>query len=149
MFSPGSVEEDHVRRHSNYVADTAGEWATALLVLMRGVLASFGLIALATLVAGLLVNLVYRMTPIVCLDELRPSFAPAPEAGRRHVPRARRSSSHAGPARAVGSSCSGSAHLLAGSSCCSWPGLPTRSQVRAGNRIARVEWCVASRQTAL
>jgi hypothetical protein len=29
-FAAGSAEQDHLRRHANYLADTAGEWASAL-----------------------------------------------------------------------------------------------------------------------
>jgi hypothetical protein len=40
VFQPGSPEEDHVRRHSSYVADGAADWVRALDTLLCGVLAN-------------------------------------------------------------------------------------------------------------
>jgi hypothetical protein len=46
VFAAGSVEEDHLRRHSSYLADGAGQWLGALAVVLRGLLASLTLVAL-------------------------------------------------------------------------------------------------------
>jgi hypothetical protein len=46
VFAPGSPEEDHLRRHSSYIADTAGQWVTALAVLFRCVITGIVLIGL-------------------------------------------------------------------------------------------------------
>ena len=40
VFTPGSAEEDHLRRHGKYLADGGREWASALGVVLRGVAAS-------------------------------------------------------------------------------------------------------------
>ncbi len=66
----GSVEEDHLRRHSNYLADTAGQWVTALAVVLRGVLVSLLLVTSAVAASGLLLGFGYSVVPL------------APEIGR-------------------------------------------------------------------
>ena len=60
----GSVEEDHLRRHSNYLADSAGQWVTALAVVLRGVLASLVLVTSAVAVTGLLLGFAYAAVPL-------------------------------------------------------------------------------------
>jgi hypothetical protein len=45
-FDPGSPEEDHLRRHSSYIADSLGRWLEALGVLLRGVASSLVIIGL-------------------------------------------------------------------------------------------------------
>jgi hypothetical protein len=45
----GSATENRLRRHGNYVADTASEWLTALVVVLRGVV--LNLLTLAALIA--------------------------------------------------------------------------------------------------
>ena len=37
VFTPGSAEEDHLRRHGKYLADGGREWVSALGVVLRGV----------------------------------------------------------------------------------------------------------------
>ena len=44
VFTPGSAEEDHLRRHGKYLADGGREWASALGVVLRGVAASLALL---------------------------------------------------------------------------------------------------------
>ena len=83
----GSVEEDHLRRHSNYLADTAGQWVTALAVVLRGVLISFVLILSAVSVTALLLGFGYAVVPLAPgLGELAPSadatVPPFPELGQ-------------------------------------------------------------------
>jgi hypothetical protein len=72
VFRPGMPEEDHVRRHSSYVADTRAEWATALGTLLRGVLANLALLAATVVALGGLLYLFYRVTPIINVAELAP-----------------------------------------------------------------------------
>lgn len=78
VFAPGSAEEDHLRRHSSYVADGAREWMVALWALLRGIVVSFALIQLTVAVAGLLLAGFYSAVPIVDLAALRPRFAVDP-----------------------------------------------------------------------
>lgn len=83
----GSVEEDHLRRHSNYLADTAGQWVTALAVVLRGVLISLVLVMSAVSVTALLLGFGYAVVPLAPdLGGLAPStdatVPPFPELGQ-------------------------------------------------------------------
>ncbi|MFD9794295.1 hypothetical protein ACFWXK_25470 [Streptomyces sp. NPDC059070] len=69
-FRPGSPEEDHLRRHSKYVADGTGEWLVALGVLLRGLLASLFLLAAATATLGLALSWAYHELPVTDLSHL-------------------------------------------------------------------------------
>ena len=80
VFAPGSTEEDHLRRHSSYVADGAREWMVAFWTLLRGIVVSFALINLTVAVAGLLLARYYTAVPIVDLAGLRPRFLVDPGA---------------------------------------------------------------------
>ncbi|MFP5346357.1 MAG: patatin-like phospholipase family protein [Actinomycetes bacterium] len=71
---PGSVEEDHVRRHSSYIADGLAQWLVALGVLLRNLLFSLALLAVTAVAAGFVVGLFYRVLPVVPLKGLRQSF---------------------------------------------------------------------------
>ena len=76
-FDPGSPEEDHLRRHSSYIADGLGQWLTALGVLLRGVLGSLVIIGLTITTVGLAIGEFYRDVPIAAggnLARLRPRF---------------------------------------------------------------------------
>ena len=81
VFAPGSLEEDHLRRHSSYIADTAGQWATALGVLFRCVATGIVLIGLTITALGLATGRFYRQIPIVTngLGPFRPLFLPHPQ----------------------------------------------------------------------
>ena len=89
VLRPGSAEEDHVRRHGRYIADSAKEWAVALGGLARGMVLSLALITLTVVVAGLAFGLFYRWVPVAGLAETRPALTttsadaafPAPETG--------------------------------------------------------------------
>jgi hypothetical protein len=76
VFAPGSPEEDHLRRHSSYIADTAGQWLMALGVLFRCVAIGIVLIGLAIAALGLAIGRFYREVPIVTggLATLKPLF---------------------------------------------------------------------------
>jgi hypothetical protein len=86
VFDPGSAEEDHLRRHSSYIADGLRQWLAALAVLFRGVLSSLVVIGLTITTLGLVLGGFYGYVPIVDggnLMALRPSFllpgdSPAP-----------------------------------------------------------------------
>ncbi|PKV89436.1 patatin-like phospholipase family protein [Streptomyces sp. TLI_146] len=69
-FAPGSPEEDHLRRHSKYVADGTGQWMVALGVLLRGLLASLFLLAAATGTIGLILSWAYHDVPVTDLTGL-------------------------------------------------------------------------------
>lgn len=84
----GTPEEDHVRRHTSYLADGAGQWLLALAVVLRGLLASLLLITAAVLAVGLALGLFYGAVPIVDgigelapTDDDRPLAYPGPGAG--------------------------------------------------------------------
>ncbi|MFD9560685.1 hypothetical protein [Streptomyces sp. NPDC059994] len=70
VFAPGSPEEDHLRRHSKYVADGTGQWMVALGVLLRGLLASLFLLAAATGTIGLVLSWAYHEVPVTDLTHL-------------------------------------------------------------------------------
>jgi hypothetical protein len=77
LFAPGSPEEDHLRRHSSYIADGVGQWIRALAVLYRSVACSLVVIGLTITVLGLAIGRFYDLVPIVDngkLSSLRPLF---------------------------------------------------------------------------
>jgi hypothetical protein len=77
LFAPGSAEEDHLRRHSSYIADGLGQWIRALAILYRGVACSLVVIGLAITALGLAIGRFYGSVPIVDggrLSLLRPLF---------------------------------------------------------------------------
>lgn len=71
-FAPGSPEEDHLRRHSSYIADGLGQWLAALGVLLRGVLGSLIIIGLTITTVGLAIGAFYRHVPITAGGNLPP-----------------------------------------------------------------------------
>ncbi len=71
-FAPGSPEEDHLRRHSSYIADGLGQWLVALGVLLRGVLSSLIIIGLTITTVGLGIGAFYRHVPITAGGNLPP-----------------------------------------------------------------------------
>ena len=77
VFTPGSAEEDHLRRHGKYLADGGREWASALGVVLRGVAASLALLTLGVVVIGVGLNGFYRAAPVVDVTRLLPRFDPA------------------------------------------------------------------------
>ncbi|MFI5979063.1 hypothetical protein [Streptomyces sp. NPDC051452] len=64
VFMPGTPEEDHTRRHSKYVAEGAGQWLAAIGAVLRGLLASLGLLIAALLVLGLALSWGYHLVPL-------------------------------------------------------------------------------------
>ncbi|MFB6891872.1 hypothetical protein ACFCX4_21490 [Kitasatospora sp. NPDC056327] len=68
VLEPGSPEEDHLRRHSKYLAEGAGEWLVALGTLLRGLVAAFALLLAAVLVLGLGLSRFYHLVPLAGLD---------------------------------------------------------------------------------
>jgi hypothetical protein len=77
VFTPGSAEEDHLRRHGKYLADGGRQWVTALGVVLRGVAASLALLTLGVVVAGVGLNAFYRAAPVIDVTWLLPRFDPA------------------------------------------------------------------------
>jgi hypothetical protein len=71
VFDEGSLEEDHVRRHSSYLSDGPKEWLAALGVLLRGVVSSLAIIALTVASVGIAIGWFYRVTRIADLRRLR------------------------------------------------------------------------------
>ncbi|MFF2042670.1 hypothetical protein ACFVVX_19790 [Kitasatospora sp. NPDC058170] len=70
VMEPGSPEEDHLRRHSKYLADGAGQWLVALWTLLRGLVAALTLLLATVLVVGLGLSQFYRLVPLTDLDGL-------------------------------------------------------------------------------
>ncbi|MFE7558750.1 hypothetical protein [Kitasatospora sp. NPDC057500] len=68
VLEPGSPEEDHLRRHSKYLADGAGEWLVALGTLLRGLVAALSLLLATVLVLGLGLSHCYHLVPLADLD---------------------------------------------------------------------------------
>ena len=71
-FAPGSPEEDHLRRHSSYIAGSLGQWLFALGVLLRAVLNSLVVIGLTITTLGLAIGEFYRFVPITAGVTLPP-----------------------------------------------------------------------------
>jgi hypothetical protein len=69
-YAPGSVELDHLRRHSSYITSTPREMIVALAVLARGVLASLALLFAPAVLLGILVAWLYHALPIAVLPKL-------------------------------------------------------------------------------
>jgi len=65
LFREGSVEEDHIRRHGDYIADSGAEWLAALGAILRGAGASLSLLAGVVCWLGLLLGVFYRQARIV------------------------------------------------------------------------------------
>ncbi|MCA6095773.1 patatin-like phospholipase family protein [Streptomyces sp. SCA3-4] len=76
VFGPGTPEEDHLRRHSKYLAEGTGQWLTALGVLLRGLLASLSLLVAGLLVLGLALSWAYHRVPVTDLTCLAGSAPP-------------------------------------------------------------------------
>ncbi|EWT01312.1 phospholipase [Intrasporangium oryzae NRRL B-24470] len=76
-YAPGSVEFDHIRRHSSYLADTAPRMLVALGVLARGLLASVLLLFVPAVLMGFVAAVFYRAIPVAVLP-LLPGYAPKP-----------------------------------------------------------------------
>jgi hypothetical protein len=66
-YLPGSVEEDHVRRHVSYLADSAPQVLTAFGVLGRGLLLSLIVLFSPAIVLGALAGWLYRHIPVTAL----------------------------------------------------------------------------------
>lgn len=74
VFAPGSPEEDHIRRHAKYLADSPKEKVYAAGAVLRGMAVSFGMLALVFAVAGEFLHQFYSNVP---LAELHPLAADA------------------------------------------------------------------------
>ncbi|HET7397208.1 MAG TPA: hypothetical protein VFJ94_01700 [Intrasporangium sp.] len=80
-YQAGSVEFDHVRRHSSYLADTAGRMLVALGVLARGLLSGIVLLFAPAVVLGLAAAWFYRSIPVATLPLLPRATPRANSAG--------------------------------------------------------------------
>ncbi|MFD5513486.1 hypothetical protein ACFWIB_37905 [Streptomyces sp. NPDC127051] len=81
-FAPGSQEEDHIRRHAKYLADTPKERMHAAGAVLRGMAVSFGMLALLFAVAGQFLNAFYSHLPLTDLHRFMPqvkAFVPTCE----------------------------------------------------------------------
>ncbi|MEW1636848.1 patatin-like phospholipase family protein [Streptomyces sp. NPDC093801] len=71
-FAPGSPEEDHIRRHAKYLADTPREKLHAAGAVLRGMAVSFGMLALVFAAAGQFLNAFYSRLPLTDLHRFVP-----------------------------------------------------------------------------
>jgi hypothetical protein len=73
-YMPGSVELDHVRRHSSYIATTATQMFVALAVLARGLLATLLLLFAPAVALGVGAAWFYYEIPLGVFPFLRPGI---------------------------------------------------------------------------
>jgi hypothetical protein len=69
-YAPGSVELNHLRRHSSYITSTPYEMVVALGVLFRGLVASLALLFAPAVLLGIGVAWLYHAFPIAVLPHL-------------------------------------------------------------------------------
>ncbi|KUH35524.1 hypothetical protein ATE80_28745 [Streptomyces kanasensis] len=67
-FAAGSPEEDHVRRHAKYLADSPKDYLLAAGTVLRGLAVSFGLLTLAFAALGQYLHLFYTHLPLTDLS---------------------------------------------------------------------------------
>jgi hypothetical protein len=60
VFTPGSPEFDHLRRHSSYIADGLREWSIAIFAVLRGAFLSTLILGSVAMIAGLWVGHLYH-----------------------------------------------------------------------------------------
>ena len=82
-FDPGTPEEDHIRRHSSYLASNPIEILVALALVARHLLLSLVLLLTPAVLAGVAAGLFYRYVPIVALG---PTAVAAGGAGKGAPP---------------------------------------------------------------
>jgi hypothetical protein len=70
IFAPGSAEEDHIRRHSSYLANTVPRLLVALGLMLRHLVFSLTALFAPAVVAGVLFGWFYDNVPIAKLDLL-------------------------------------------------------------------------------
>ncbi|WP_157361892.1 patatin-like phospholipase domain-containing protein [Haloechinothrix halophila] len=80
-YQHGTAEENHVRRHSAYLADTPWEVVAALGVLARGLLLSLFLLFAPAVVLGVLAGWFYRTVPLTPIGDV----VPQPRAGALYL----------------------------------------------------------------
>jgi len=75
-FAAGSVEVDHIRRHSSYLASTGREMLVALGVLARGLIATLTLVFTPAIALGVAAGWFYQGIPFAVLPLLPHSHLP-------------------------------------------------------------------------
>ena len=63
VYMPGTAEEDHLRRHSSYLASTPSELILAIGLLLRHLVLNLALLFAPAVVAGIAVGTFYRYVP--------------------------------------------------------------------------------------
>jgi hypothetical protein len=63
VYTGGSAELDHTRKHGRYLADGAKEWVVAVVRLLRGLLVNLLTLGLSVIVIGRVVGHVYAYLP--------------------------------------------------------------------------------------
>jgi len=76
-FAAGSVEVDHIRRHSSYLASTGREMLVALGVLARGLIATLTLVFTPAIALGVVAGWLYHAIPFAVLPVLPHQQLPA------------------------------------------------------------------------
>ncbi|KAA9166375.1 hypothetical protein FPZ12_002090 [Amycolatopsis acidicola] len=74
VFAHGGVEEDHVRRHVSYLADSPAQTLTAFAILGRGLLLSLAVLFGPAIVLGAVVGWLYQRVPITPVPPSIPDF---------------------------------------------------------------------------
>ena len=86
-FMPGTAEEDHVRRHSSYLASTPVELLTALGLLARHLLLTLALLFGPAVLVGVAAGYLYRAVPLTIIGASVASARFADTAGSFPEPR--------------------------------------------------------------
>ena len=68
MFTDGTAEHNHIRRHSSYLADTAGELLATLGRVARGLLLSLAVLFGPALILGVALGWLYQRVPLTSLS---------------------------------------------------------------------------------
>lgn len=68
VFTDGTAEHNHIRRHSSYLADTAGELLATLGRVARGLLLSLAVLFGPALILGVALGWLYQRVPLTSLS---------------------------------------------------------------------------------
>ncbi|HSP38895.1 MAG TPA: hypothetical protein VLR26_14210 [Frankiaceae bacterium] len=69
VYTGGSAELDHTRKHGRYLAESAGEWTVALTRILRGVIVNLLVLGLIIVVVGRTLAHVYALFPSTILNK--------------------------------------------------------------------------------
>ncbi|MET9200018.1 hypothetical protein [Gordonia sp. NPDC003585] len=84
-FTEGSMEFDHIRRHSSFIADSAGGLAVALGVVFRNLVVALVSLFAPAVIAGGLIALLFADIPLSAID-IVPTGVMSSDTTAGHVP---------------------------------------------------------------